>query len=102
MPENPVDPKKMMNRADYEKCFNTFWAHKVCDKDDQLDKDKVMRQLYDYYVTMREVQQVYRFLTGGKVWKTHTLAKAMIPYCAKLIDNAYQEGYKDGKAGKIQ
>ena len=49
---------------DYVKVYKEFWEPLVTDCIGSLDRDKVMRELYDYKTMLTEVSKVYEEISG--------------------------------------
>ena len=58
----------------------------VEDGNGNLDKDKVMRELFDYHICLEEVPKVYMAITGNQISKPYTDAN----YVIEAADNYYQ------------
>lgn len=54
----------------YVEVFEDYWVEHVCDEAGNLDKDKVMRELSDYYRLMENATEVYNAFTPFS--KPHT------------------------------
>ena len=62
---------------DYKKTYREFWKPLV-EKDGELDKDRVMRELHDFHFVIENVSKVYCELTGGRISKPNTSAEDVI------------------------
>jgi hypothetical protein len=65
-------------RVDYEREYDEFWRDIVENPDGTLNKDQVMRELSDYSGLMRRAAEVYEHVTGGRISKPETAARAVI------------------------
>lgn len=57
---------------DYEKEYNDFWKDIVENEDGTLNKDQVMRELYDYSNIIRNCTKAYCMMTGQQISKVNT------------------------------
>lgn len=64
---------------DVERIWNEFWRPILYTGENAvLDMGAIKREMYDYYVMMREVSEVYDTLTQGRISKPSTTARAVI------------------------
>lgn len=62
--------------TDYAKDYTEFWQHLVENEDGSLNKDQVMRELFDYRLVMDNASEVYCELAG--LSKPNTAAQHII------------------------
>lgn len=62
----------------YEETFEEFWRSLVCNEDGTLNEDLVKRELHDYANMMREVSEVYDYVSRSMISKPNTLAFEVI------------------------
>lgn len=54
-----------MSNYDVEQIYQDFWKEIICDKDGNIDIEKVKNELHDYYIMLEEVPKVYSEITDG-------------------------------------
>ena len=54
-----------MSNYDVEQVYQDFWKEIICDKDGNINIEKVKNELHDYYIMLQEVPKVYCEVTGG-------------------------------------
>lgn len=64
--------------------YNDFWKD-IVEVDGELDKEQIKRELFDYYVAIREVGKVYDELTMGAFTKPNTAAEYVINRVYKVL-----------------
>ena len=62
---------------DYEQTYEDHWKSLV-EIEGILDMDAVKRELHDYWTFMQSVSEVYCHVTGSRISKPNTCAKAVI------------------------
>jgi hypothetical protein len=62
---------------DYEQNYEEYWKELI-EPDGKLDMDALKRELYDYWVAIENVGEVYCHITGNRFSKPNTLASVMI------------------------
>lgn len=77
---------------DYQEDYENYWKDIIEDENGEINKDALMRELFDYSVVMDEVPKVYLELTGGKISKPNTRSEAVI----EAIENHF-----DGLADSV-
>ncbi len=81
--------------SDYKKRYDKYWKDAVEDENGILDKDKIMRELGDYWFLLNEVPKVYCHITGNRISKPNTFASEVIieydNHCEELIRDGYFE-----------
>lgn len=85
----------MSDQPDYVTTYDTFWKRIVENSDGSINRDQLMRELFDYHTVMREVAEVYCHITGGRISKVNTSASAVIAvaddYANELVTEALAE-----------
>jgi len=81
----------MSAKPDYIKTYEEFWKDILEDDVGNLNKDALMRELYDFHVLLEQVPIVYEHISGGATSKPHVDAVTMIT----LNDNRIAEIIKD-------
>ncbi|MFD0902358.1 hypothetical protein [Actinomadura sediminis] len=72
--------------TDYVETYNDFWREIVENPDGTLNRDQVMRELYDYRVVMEEVSKAYGEVTGGLLSKPNTAAHHIVAAVEERIE----------------
>lgn len=67
----------------YKKVYKEFWQD-IVEKDGELDKDAIMRELSDYHHVLQNVPKVYCAVTGNRMSKTTYYADDVISEFEKL------------------
>lgn len=70
-----------------EKVFNEFWSEIVCNPDGTLNKEQVMKELYDFHFVLENVPKVYCHITGNKLSKPN--------YDAQVVIDAFEEHLRE-------
>jgi len=65
-------------KENYKEIYDKYWKENVEDENGNLDKDKVMRELADYWFVLGEVPKVYCHVTGNRISKPNTYASEVI------------------------
>lgn len=86
----------MSETEDVNVVWNGFWAP-IVTKGDQFDVEAVKAELYDYWVLLQEVPQVYGHITDGQLTKPNTAAIHIITAHDEAVTKAYDEGRRDGQ-----
>lgn len=85
----------MYNIDDPTEIYETFWKDLVENLDGTINKDRLIRELSDYYWLLGSVSLVYDHVTGGKISKPNTLPETVIVeadgYMRKLFDEGLEE-----------
>ena len=55
-----------------EQIYNDFWKEIVENEDGSLNKDQVMRELYDYYYVIDNCECAYDLMSDGRISKPNT------------------------------
>lgn len=55
------------NAPDYPEVYESFWKKIVENEDGTLNKDQVMRELYDFHHLIEQVPTVYSHVTGHRM-----------------------------------
>ena len=88
----------MYNTQDPTVIYETFWKDLVENLDGTINKDRLIRELSDYYWLISSVSLVYDHVTGGKISKPNTLPETVIveadDYMRKLFDEELEYHYK--------
>jgi len=63
---------------DYEKTYEEFWKNLVENPDGTLNKDAIMRELFDFSFVMENVTKVYCEITNNRISKANTYAEEII------------------------
>lgn len=71
---------------DYEIAYESFWKEIIEDDEGNINKDQLMRELYDFRCLLLKVPLVYDHVTGGAISKPQT--------CATVVCNAADEHYE--------
>lgn len=71
-----------------------FWASIVC-PNGKWDFRQVKRELYDYYIVMREVGLAYDEVTNGKFSKPNTDHRHVVDAVEQRIKAEVAQGRKD-------
>ena len=74
--KNPRKGSQM--KMDYKEIYDRHWKEAVEDESGNLDKDKVMRELSDYWFVLGEVPKVYCHVSGNRISKPNTYASEVI------------------------
>lgn len=70
---------------DYKKVYNDFWKELVENPDGSLNKDQIMKELYDFYFIINNVPVVYDTVTGGACTKAMYEAQTVVDEFEKYI-----------------
>ena len=62
-----------MEEIDFKKEYELVWKDIVENKNGELNKDAVMRELYDYSRVMDNCTKAYDLLTNGTISKPNTM-----------------------------
>ena len=81
-----------MSNYDVEQVYQDFWKEIICDKDGNIDIEKVKNELCDYYIMLQEVPKVYIEITDG------LLSKPL--YDAEIVLGVFRDRYAN-KAGVV-
>lgn len=85
----------MYNTNDPTEIYETFWKDLVENLDGTINKDRLIRELSDYYWLISSVSLVYDHVTGGRISKPNTLPETVIveadDYMRKLFDEELEE-----------
>lgn len=73
---------------DYERVYNDFWKDIVENPDGTLNRDQVMRELFDYQNVMNWTSEVYCAVTDEQVSKPNTSPGVIIELVNERIDRA--------------
>ena len=88
----------MYNTQDPTVIYETFWKDLVENLDGTINKDRLIRELSDYYWLISSVSLVYDHVTGGRISKPNTLPEEVIAkaddYTRKLFDEELKYHYK--------
>jgi len=91
----------MYNTEDPTEIYETFWKDLVENLDGTINKDRLIRELSDYYWLLSSVSLVYDHVTGGRISKPNTLPEEVIveadDYMRKLFDEELEELDRIGK-----
>lgn len=79
-----------MSNYDVEQVYQDFWKEIICDKDGNINIEKVKNELHDYYIMLEEVPKVYSEITDG------LLSKPL--YDAEIVLGVFRDRYAN-KAG---
>ena len=74
-----------------QKEYIYFWKDIIENEDGTLNKDQIMRELYDFSVLIRNVSKVYCHITGGAVSKPLTDPDVVIALADDQIGIAIKE-----------
>ncbi|WP_037935378.1 hypothetical protein [Streptosporangium roseum] len=85
----------MADQPDYVKTYDDFWKDIVENPDGTLNRDQLMRELFDYHVVMEQVGQVYCHITNGRISKLNTLANTVIAVADERIEEIVAEALAD-------
>lgn len=73
-------------KADYIQKYEEFWKYIVENEDKTLNKDQIMRELFDYSMVMNNCERAYDLMTGGIISKASTKFKVVEEiFCDKYI-----------------
>lgn len=61
-----------MDDEEYIHDYNKFWKDIVENKDGTLNRDQVMRELYDYRMVLDNCKNAYMEMTEGNISKANT------------------------------
>lgn len=86
----------MKDEKTYQQVYEEYWKDLV-ETDGQLDKDKVMRELADYYFMLEQVPKVYMHVSGGRISKPNTYAFEVIQQHDERREEDIQEAVDDSK-----
>lgn len=90
----------MFENLDHVELFEEVWRHQVVDPaTGELDVDRVARELFDFWVLMGNVSQVYEHVAG--LTKPNTDPKYVIAAHDDAVMKAYDDGVADAKAGQV-
>lgn len=81
---------------DYEKEYNTFWKDIVENEDGSINKEQIMKELFDYSYFIENIPKLYDNISGGYISKPMTNINAVIQKVEERIEQAYEEGYEEG------
>lgn len=63
---------------EYEKTYQEKWKEIIENKDGSLNKEQIMKELFDYSIMLENVPIVYKEVTGGLLSKPHHSANSII------------------------
>lgn len=73
-------------KADYIQKYEEFWKYIIENEDKTLNKDQIMRELFDYSMVMNNCERAYDLMTGGIISKASTKFKVVEEiFCDKYI-----------------
>lgn len=92
----------MAEQTDYEKDYDEFWKDVVENPDGTLNRDQIMRELFDYQRVMHEVSLAYDEVTGGRFSKPNTdhgwITSAVEERTQEAIDDALKAARAESAA----
>lgn len=77
--------------------FNDFWAQLVCEENGRLNRNAVMRELFDFATLMDAASKVYCHVSGGMISKHNTLPEVVIAVATDKDNEALEEILADEK-----
>lgn len=80
---------------DYVKKYHKFWKDIIENEDETINKDQIMRELYDYSYFLENIPKLYDNITGGYISKPMTNIKYVIQKVEERIIEAYEDGVSD-------
>ena len=76
--------------------YDNFWKD-IVEKDGVLDKEAVMRELFDYGQLIESASIVYCHVTNGKISKTNTEPDAVCAVADDCVTELVDEAIEDYK-----
>ncbi len=80
-----------------EEIFNEFWSEIVCNPDGSLNKEEVMKELYDYHFVLENVPKVYCAITNNTLSKPNYHAHAVISCYEEHLQADIDQAIEDYK-----
>lgn len=102
MPGIANDVKRIVSLSysdDVEKTYEEFWKD-IVEKDGQLNKEAIKRELYDFSSVLREVARTYDHITRGRISKPNTCADHVILLVEEIINEEIEEVIKEDEENK--
>lgn len=75
---------------DYEETYEEIWKE-IIEPNGSVSMDQVKRELFDYWVLMRRVAEVYVNVTGGLLSKTNYHPSVVISAADEHYRKVYEE-----------
>lgn len=82
-----------MNKV--EKEYDDYWKGLVENEDGTLNKEQIMKELYDYSTFMDTASKVYCHITGSKLSKVHYLPEVIISAAEEHQNDIISECIKE-------
>lgn len=94
------DDEDELARLRSEKAAGEFWRGVFSDADcEGTTREKIERELHDYYFIMDQVPKVYMHVTGNLLSKCNYYADSVIAaaddYTTRLVDDAVQDAIQE-------
>lgn len=80
---------------DYKQTYADFWKSIVEHPDGSLNRDQVMRELYDYWILLEEVPRAYDEVTCGRFSKPNTDHGWIVAAVDERINEAAHDSAKE-------
>ena len=80
---------------DFEQKYNEFWKEIVENPDGSLNKEQIMKELADFSVLIKNLSEIYCYMTGNMVSKPMVNSSVIIQICEEQLQESYQRGYED-------
>lgn len=84
----------MNKQRSVDQVYDDFWKD-IVEKDGQIDQEQLKKELYDFWVVMREVSEVYMEISNNKFSKPMTAAIYVLEEHRDRIDEAVAEAMED-------
>lgn len=102
MTDKNSDQNLLKSADDYVKTYHDYWQELVEDKNGNLDKDKVMRELHDYHTLIEQVPKVYEYVTGGATANPMVLPEVIKSLADDWVQEACDDAIKEHTDAKLE